>query len=347
MNKESILEYISTTIFPGQDLYTLEVYGPNAMPCWFPCKEFSTNATTDTDNNKIVFDKTQPRTGEQIDETKVAVRTIMLRYAENKCDTDVALRMNYIHPAFAETEKQFNDMITAAGGIGGAFAIIPKNSSGGLTCYSLKYDGKSLYLNPAFIKTLMHITEDNILNGVQTIPPEVCEKAQLEKNVTVYTVGGGKTKREAECYYVVPPDHVLAWTLEMTQFQRTKHGNYALELHVKDRLLYYLVPDWCFMKLYNDFCINWLGKVHLISMHDLAVEFIPRKQVPLQKVSVQFAFSFTGSVIVPKEVSDNMAPVTHTDFPLFRQTVAIKTEEEDYAKMIAEQEKKSKEERKL
>ena len=343
MNKGSILQFIQTK-FPGEDLYGVNVYGSKSVPCWAPCQEFATNATTNTDNNILQFTTMQPRNGDRIDETKVAVRTIMLRHANNQCDTDVALRSNYIHPAFEETESLFAKMVSASGAPGGAFVTIPKGYNKGLPAYSLKYDEESLYLNPAFIKTMMHVNNINIMNGIQLIDPELCGRAQLPKSVTVYTPNGTKTREDAECYYAIPPDHILAWTLDMTDEQRAKHGSYALELLVKDRLMYYLVPDWCFLKLYKIVEDNWLGKVHLVSMHDLAIEFIPRDPtVELKKVSIQMTFSFTGSPTVCEETLSDMAPVTHADFPLFRQTAAAKTEEEDYMEMIAEQERKMKE----
>ena len=343
---DKILNYIQT-LFPGENLETVNVYGPVAIPCWEPCRDVSPFVTTNTTNNRLVFDKTQPRNPYNnipVDTTKVAIRTWLLRHAVNNCDSDVFLRTNYIHPIYKteseERAKLFNRMTGTTAG--GSFVTIPGKFNGSINKYALKWDESTLPLNPVFIKMMMHINTDNVLNGIQTISPELCALGGLDK----LTLG-----KEAQCYYAVPPDHILAWTLDVPEYVLEQNEVYARELTAGNRLLYYLIPDWCFMKLYVKLTRpgGWVDIVDLVSIHDLAVEFIPKNPLKVNSstVELQMSITYTCSPPIPTNVLENMAPVIHPEFPTYRDISTKAFEEKDYQQMLKEQTAKMGKETKL
>jgi hypothetical protein len=351
--------YFQEHVFPGADLETLNVYktAPNdkdPLPAWGPVRSVMATGTQVFSNdpslrtNNVAYDRTQPRpadrfNGEEIDLNRVAVRSIGVSYVSNKTDSDAALHCNYVHPLFSRQFAEKNEVSKKMQGIPLAFSFVPKHANESRLEYALQPVENLLLMDKRFIRSTMLINETNVRNGIVEIPVEICEKAGLPKNPTVYTKNGTKTKLNAEKYFAVPPDHVLAWTLLQTHDQRRRHGIYALDLVVKNRLLYFLVTSDTLQGLHASFTQTWLNRVHFIPLDAIQMSATLFNQEASGALTVTFRVMYMGApASLTEEFVNRLAPVLPQEFPSFAFSASMRRGEEMAAKIFAAQKETAK-----
>lgn len=339
MNPQPVIEYLLNVVGGTKSLYATT---NSTVACWEPVSDNSTIATKKADGD-LRFDRMLPRTSFQdrpIDlNGGVALRSALLKYAKNPSVNPLYVQTEYRHPAFAAQEEQFDRMIESVGSIPGCFARIPPNFNGNVSAFALRASDSILYLQSYFIKTMWFINEINIKNGIIQIPPELCAAAQLKGNVSVYTAHDTKTAMTASCYYAIAPDHILAWTLALPEFQRKRHGVYAEEIYIDHSLWCYLIPDWCLHSLYTSFYHNWLNRVDKIPLSELQSMINVVGSEP--ETMIRLSVSYLCAPMLSLEEINRLAPVMHPDFPLFTQSAAMK------AHIYDEQERREQEKKKI
>lgn len=357
INLRVVTEYCGNVIFPGADLKTVNVYqanGADPLPAWGPVRSvvatgrqvFSNNPALQTES--IAYSRTQPReadrfNGQDIDLSRVAVTSIGISYVSNQIDSDVALHCNYVHPLFSRQFEEKDQVSRKMQGIPLAFSFVPKKADESRLEYALQPVENLLLLDKRFIRSTMLINEHNVRNGIVEIPAEVCAKAGLPKNPTVYTKTGSKTKLNAESYFAVPPDHVLAWTLLQTHDQRRRHGIYALDLVVENRLLYFLVTSDTLQGLHTSFTQTWLNRVHFVPLDSIRLSATIFNQEADGALTVTARVMYSGApASLTEQDINSLAPVLPQEFPSFAFSASMRRGEEMAAKMFAAQKETAK-----
>lgn len=118
------------------------------------------------------------------DLSRVAIYSITCRSYSNGTGVEVAPRLNYYHGSMNEAQKTeaIDGIYSAAGAaVRGSFGTLPPTAPGEIG------DIKMIpmaelgfgYQSRALIQTFAYVTEENIRNGLVSIPPEVCAAAGL------------------------------------------------------------------------------------------------------------------------------------------------------------------------
>lgn len=166
-------------------------------------------------------------------------------------DTLYAVRLNFYNEYVAQLQetREQDKMYEAAGSIRGAFAYLSPTAPGGKDIQNIPLPNLSFgYQNKQYTKTFMLLDETNLMNGIITIPFEVCVECRLpvwrnqapepdERLITsilnslkITDPEEAKTKRtnlvkqmqdnfmesvkdakKSTYFYAVPANHVMAW----------------------------------------------------------------------------------------------------------------------------------------
>ncbi len=319
-------------------------------PTWVFSKTIVTNVTSSASDPVWKFDRTTPRCGTAVDLEKVVVRTIKLRYIKSTCNVSVSLRIPYIHSAFKKTKDEQEALAKnmMAGQVIG-FAMAQPGFDGAVDIYQQHVPPNFLPLNDAFLKSVPLFNERNIRNGILQIPYDDCIRLNLEMEPTVWDVSGSgsKTKippKAVQSYFCVPPDHALAWPLNMTFEQRLRHGIYTEDFYVMpptpdlpDMLVFYLVPDVFFNQLYESCVTLWMNVTQPVPLNSLTMEYHP-VAAPVTgdvKCTLSVVMYTVPSSLTPEYI-DTMACVLPVDFPSFNESAVFRKQRESHK---AEQDK--------
>lgn len=340
-----------------RDLYNVNVYetvnymrsNPNipVNPTWAYAKQIVSNATCSLKEPALKFDRLVPRDKTPVNIEKVVIKTIKLFYVKSDVHIPVTLRMDYIHPMLKPLKEQQEQLAKVMmNGIETGFAQVAPKSEGRVDIYQQNPPPNFLPLHQKFIDAIPLINDHNIKNGIFEISNQECHVLGMDMEPTVYTKLETKVKlKNVQSYFAVPPDHVLAWTLLMTDEQRRKHGVYAEEYYqpppngrmdLPDRLLYYFVPDVLFHQLYNGVLNGWCTMVDLVALRDLHMEYYSTKKTytltPTSNIvecHLSIIYTAFPSALTQEEINC-MACTLPEDFPSFNESIVRKHQEELY-----------------
>lgn len=322
-----IEQYLHQVVFPQYaTLSEARVYGPNAEPAWALARDVPTTATIDSTTGVMRYDRTQPRSkykGIDVNLDRVIMRSMSLKYAKNTTLDDYVVRLNYTPAAYREGQSHLDTISQAISpNIPIGFAVINKGVNESRTEIALCENPEIITTQKSFIHTMTLINESNIKNGVIELPREVCLQANLDMTPTVQQADGTRTKFNFYTYYAVPPDHVLAWTLKLTDYQRRRFGVHAVDFIVEEtgRFMYYLVGDECLQMLVHDCATNWLneGAIEVHPLSKFNITFHNTTNNGEGNVELTLNVTFTAfPQNIPQNVLQSLAPTTSPNFPLF------------------------------
>lgn len=266
--------------FNVAEMSEIKPYGPLAIHCWEFARDVSMNIT-----NRVVEGQ-MPRkpwtppgvdtvglAAPSIDWDRVSVRTIAVRYARNPDPIHGCyVRLNYYPLLLAKELEQQDKMIAAAGGIPGVFMTIAPRFNGPVNEFALRSSNNNFFVSDGFVKTTACLNDRNVLNGIIELSPE--NSVDFAKCYNVCDETGELIGQEANNYYLIPADHVLAWKLKVFQVWQQKGGIFSQKIIVNEKVLYYAVPDLSFIRLYKDFVTKWCNKVDLRPLKSVGFEFV-------------------------------------------------------------------------
>jgi len=173
-----------------------------------------------------------------------------------------ALRLNYYHASMAELQdtRDHDRIFEAGGSVAGAFARVQPGEHD-LDCVPMR-EMVFGYQCAAFVRTMALISDANILNGLVTVPYDVCVRAQLPVwredaapdplivDKLLRSLGldpaseegaqqraefvaqwredfreASKSQRRIDHFVAVPINHVLAWAFHSEDFMRQTQLN--------------------------------------------------------------------------------------------------------------------------
>lgn len=218
---------------------------------------------------KLAFKNPETKQAMEVDLDRVYPFSVVTRHVRSNVPIPVALRLNFYHQSLNVLEKQeeHDDLLAIGGAIKGAFTSVSATPAYGedVEVASLKRRQFS-YCNEFFAQTMALVNEDNLGNGIVSIPPETCREAGLRifegapeppedwtltqamDDMDISSSSDDRTVQfkskwmaEAEKrnmfpithYYAVPINHVLAWGL---------HSKEYATLHRVDREEFYFTP---------------------------------------------------------------------------------------------------------
>lgn len=249
----------------------------------------------------------------------VSVRTLYIRYAKSGNDA----RVYRIYNPVSATEAA-NDAarIYAAMGVEhGCCLALKAGQEGPQSVTVLRENPNCVYLQAPFIKSIMHLDPQNLMNGIiGPVPPaDLCLPNKGE-----YFVGEKELRfMDIVGYYLVPGDHVLSWCLQIPLMWRKIKGWVAIEYLVKPagketaHVLYYLVADQTFEYL-RDQCIkNFLSnKVDRRPLREVGV-------AATAPVSITLSCSYICFPHMTPELKARLPPIIPKDFPAYWDVIRM------------------------
>jgi hypothetical protein len=286
--------------FNVKDISEIDPFGTNYVASHEPAREVSINVELHGAGQLCV----KPEQGKQprapfkdsvYNLEDVSVHTSYIRYAKNPQDSHVMVCKLY-EPVFAEEQATEAERAQIAmGGIARLAMNVAPRFEGATNCFLIKENPACIFLNPAFIKTFMHLDETNLMNGIIRLSPELCAQAGLPREGEIFDEKGEGVDITVDYYVLVPYHHVLAWCLRIGDHWRRLKGLWAIEMVVKrsgeslSSILYYIVGNQTFDKIRASCVKNFMTrKIDRRRLTDVGIMCVSKTDAPSFVVSMTY-----------------------------------------------------------
>lgn len=332
MNEDALTNYL-IKLFNVKDIGKVKPFSKFKTPPHEIGKEVTVivtlkgNGVITVPNSPGSYEPRKPHKNQKYNLEDVAPHAMIIKHVKNESNNYLNVKKLY-KPIFVTEEDYTEGIIEAMGGVIGCLNITPK-FDGYKRVPIILEEGDSLYLKPSFIKTFMHINEQNIMNGIIPIHPELCGLAKLPKKAQVFNKERQSIEFDVDYYVLVPYFHILAWSLRVDEQWRKYKGLFALEFTLADKgsktysILYYIVANQTFDKLKSDCFKNFMDK---------KIDRMPLSKVGLEivgdgKAKLSVAVSFVSFPPISDEEKSNFIPTLDNLFPPYMDTLRLELEQ--------------------
>lgn len=270
-----LLEYFQVTEMHQIDPW--KFVGP--VECWEPIRTVTIKSVHQGPGESFVSatkNVRNPFQGRPYDFERVNLRTWQCLSAKNGA-THSVVQSNFVPKPYKRQIEQRDAMLEAAGVPRGTVLRLEPNFDSSVNQPIFQCPETDFFLSQGFCRTTGCITQDNVMNGIIKLTPELC--VDLPKQVDVANLEHIMVPMEVEHYYLVPRNHVLSWMLQIDHDTRISKGMFALDMSCKDpadphrpKFLFYVVADKTMGKLVHFFMHSWLDKVDLRPLASLGLK---------------------------------------------------------------------------
>ncbi len=323
---------------------------PNGIPVWEPARIVNTEILlVKNDQGYYVIPppdnpkKYQPKqlyNNMPIDLNCVSIFNISIRYVKNHSYKDeFYVRHNFV-PFYNQKEHDIaNKAKQASGRIPNVCYEITKGQDAIIREIVFASNPNRIEMYDYFIKTFMFLeNEEQLMQGIYKIDPEICAKQNLPKIAQTYDNEGIQSEHPVNYYVLVPYNHVLAWELHCSDMWRKKEiiykemdikkqGIFAIDIEVTDSnenvsIPFFLVDDVSFEKLKNGFVKDYIGKVDKRPLSNLQFELLDKqtgKHSVNPPVDLRIGVSFIA--YPDKKPYPPFYPMLHPEFVEFEKVL--------------------------
>jgi hypothetical protein len=298
---------------------------PLSVPIWEPAR--IVNTTIELVKNDKGYYCIPPPTDSQMYQPKqkyhdmlvdlncVSIQYISLKYIKNESKTDTFfLRHNFVPISGKDHFEKKCKAAEAAGRISNVCFTIAPSLDNVMKEVVMEPNTGRMEMQDYCIKTFMMIQDQNqLMNGITKIEPELCAKAQLPNVGQIYDEDGNSQSFPIDYYLLVPYDHILSWPLRCSDLWRKKDdpslkkdGLFAINIEVtpknsnKPYVPFYLVANQSFDKIMNGFGKEFIGTIDKRPLSDLQFEVLDKRGVHVQDAPVKLRIGVTF-IAYPKD----------------------------------------------
>jgi hypothetical protein len=304
-----ILDY-----FRVDSLQKVNPFAGFSVPAYEAAREVTKNVHFKGSGTLLIqggdFQPRKPYNGLQYNLNDVSVRTMLVRYIKNPSPQKIYI-CKIFEPISGQKEAEaINKMLEAVGAPRGCAIEMEPNKEGQFNTFLIKENPQCIYLNEAFIRTYMHLDQQNIMNGTIKIPPEVCAQANLPKECGVFNEQGETSVFQADYYVLIPNGHVLTWCLNIGSHRRLQKGMFALELTTNNKIMYFIVPNVTFDAILKSCIENFMTE---------KIDRRPLNQVGINVVGGYAEVDMSMTFICFPNIQDRskLIPIMPPEFPRY------------------------------
>lgn len=268
MDSTPVLQFLQQH-FQEENIFKIDFYKGCTYNVWEPLSDITIRAVFTPENNilekaKINGNMHSSNKG-NVDLEHVVVHDIAIRQYRNGCDNPIPFYLNFNE---IDEDRIHNKMLN----IWGIKPTLDPTKNELTPCKIFPLLTQSFkYNNKGFILSTCLLTETNIKNGIVWLPRPVVQKANI------------KLHEKDDTFVLVPPDHILAWTLHIPHEERLKKGITAYELTVRvpdekdSKLICFIVHSKSFLGIFEDCKQYFLNKTDKRPLKKVGFNFeLPR-----------------------------------------------------------------------
>ncbi len=256
--------------------------------------------------------RNQPASLDQVSVTQLFVRNI-----KSGPKANYFVQTNFVPVAFQAAQAEQDRLHEAAGIPVRVVMRIPENKDESVLVKVHSSVPGDPVLNQGFLRSCAFLNNTNLWNGIVKVPDELRDTFPAQGEVS--DPAGNREVFDVKDYYLVPPNHVLAWRLNVEDEWRRRKGFFAQEIAVVDKdnaaggnkLLFFVVADKTLMELAawtQDFFMN---KVDLRPLTSVGFNFLPALEDAQGPVRMRVNISYLCWPAMTQLQIDSMLPTLH------------------------------------